>query len=369
VDNEENNRMCRPINGFKTSEQCYFDEDCETDKGSFCWKKGTDHGSCAILRNEYDTCGADFHCKTGICSLTHGTECQDEDNNCLCRPHIGFKDQTPVRSRFDCRSKIVTYKKRANVISGGLLICHGDDSSEVTAAAELTQVPETDLVEPYDSHSPWAINDLNAHTLIPLDELVQDGKTTVYGSKKEDKYSWVDPSAPACLGSQLKQVLFASFNKMADHSGIDTKCVDCLKLEGSRPDFRNNTANSSDLSNTMHKFIDVFRDCFGDNSTVQTANMAACATPIIEQDMMDMEDRNKPNVDETPHLKEDEAAGRYPDFYRVDELVYGCFAHLVAPGERGNPAFDTVGYDYLKDPNNYTMSVSSASSTLEAVFD
>ena len=263
----------------------------------------------------------------------------------------------------------MTYKKRANVISGGLLICHGDDSSEVTAAAELTQVPETDLVEPYDSHSPWAINDLNAHTLIPLDELVQEGKTTVYGSKKEDKYSWVDPSAPACLGSQLKQVLFASFNKMADHSGIDTKCVDCLKLEGSSPDFHNNTANSSDLSNTMHKFIDVFRNCFGDNSTVQTANMAACATPIIEQDMMDMEDRNKPNVDETPHLKEDEAAGRYPDFYRVDELVYGCFAHLVTPGERGNPAFDTVGYDYLKDPNNYTMPASSASSTLEATFD
>ena len=26
VDNEVNNRMCRPVKGFKTSEQCYFDD-------------------------------------------------------------------------------------------------------------------------------------------------------------------------------------------------------------------------------------------------------------------------------------------------------------------------------------------------------
>jgi len=232
---------------------------------------------------------------------------------------------------------MVTYKKRANVVSGGLLICHGDDADAV-AEEHLAQPepPTTTLLEP--------VEPIESEHPIPLDELAQDssGKSTVYGAKKEKSAGekWVDPTQPACMGSQLRKVLDVSFNMMADKSQVSNRCFDCLKLEENRPD--TSTKKADDLKNTMHKFFTVFRKCFGDKSKVQTENMVKCATPIVVKDMSDASNATKPTAEEVPHLKTDVAAGKYPDFYRLDELVYGCFSHLVTPGEMGNPKFEKV---------------------------
>jgi hypothetical protein len=166
------------------------------------------------------------------------------------------------------------------------------------------------------------------------DELVQSPRNNT---------GWA-PDHPPCRGSELRAVLTASFQRyeVPDRSPVRSKCLECLKDVENRPDSSHDSTKRADMGNTMHTLFTVIRKCFDDKSTIQTKNMVACAEPIIALNEQDAANRTESVADMTPNFRKAVASGRHPDYNRINELMYGCFKHLITPGEEGNPKFDDV---------------------------